>query len=102
LTWEEQTKKAVIKSIDTTTVVGWKMGRLLFQGEPLNEIVQTLERWYNVRIRFANPDLEHCRYYLNFDSNMPLKDLLEVLADVTNMNFSFDEQTVVISGKGCQ
>jgi len=102
LMWEGQTKKAVIKSIDTTTVVAWKLGRLQFQGQPLNEIVQTLERWYNVRIRFLNPDLGHCRYYLNFDSKMPLKDLLEVLADVTNMNFSFDKQTVVISGKGCQ
>jgi transmembrane sensor len=102
LTWQGLTKKAVIKSIDTTTVVAWKLGRLQFQGQPLSEIVQTLERWYNVHIRFANPDLGQCRYYLNFDSNMPLKDLLEVLSDVTKMDFSFDKQTVVVSGKGCQ
>jgi ferric-dicitrate binding protein FerR (iron transport regulator) len=102
LEWNWTTKKATIKTIDTTAVVAWKAGRLQFQGQPLGEIVQTLERWYGVHIRFANPDLEQCRYYLNFDGAMPLKDLLTLLSEVTNMHYAVDKQTVVISGKGCQ
>lgn len=102
LEWDRQAKRATTKPIDTTAVVAWKVGRLQFQGQPLSEIVQTLERWYGVRIRFANPSLHQCRYYMSFDSSMPLKDVLALLSEVTNTNYAFDKQTVVISGHGCQ
>jgi transmembrane sensor len=102
LEWDRQAKRATTKPIDTTAVVAWKAGLLQFQGQPLGEIMQTLERWYGVRIHFANPGLDQCRYYMSFDSAMPLKDVLILLTEVTNMNYAVDKQTVVISGKGCQ
>ena len=102
LEWEKSTGKSTIKPIDTTAVVAWKAGRLVFHGQPLNDIVQTLERWYGVHIHILNPSAGNCRYYMNFDSAMPLKDLLPLLSEVTKMDYSFDKQTIVISGKGCQ
>ena len=102
LEWEPSTEKTTINNIDTSAVVAWKAGRLVFQGQPLSEIAQTLERWYNIRIRFFNPGSGRCRYYLNFDSAMPLKELLALLSEVTKMQYSFDKQTVIISGKDCQ
>jgi transmembrane sensor len=102
LEWEKSTGKATIKPIDTTAVVAWKAGRLVFHGQPLNEIVQTLERWYGIHIRIDNASAGKCRYYMNFDSAMPLKDLLPLLSEVTKMDYSFDKRTIVISGNGCQ
>jgi transmembrane sensor len=100
--WDRLTKKAIIKVVDTSGVVAWKGGRLQFAGEPLSEVIGALERWYGVHIRLANPDLGNCRYYLNFDSGMPLKDLLALLAEVTKTEYSFHKDAIVISGKGCQ
>jgi transmembrane sensor len=100
--WERTTRKVTVTPADTTAVVAWKTGRLQFKGKPLNEIVKTLERWYGVRFRFADPDLGECRYYLNFDNAMPLKDLLALLAEITRMQFSADQQNIIISGQGCR
>ena len=102
LEWDRQAKTAITKPIDTAATVAWKAGRLQFQGQTLSEIVQTLERWYGVRMRFANPRLGQCRYYMSFDSAMPLKDVLVLISEITNMNFAFDQQTIIISGQGCQ
>ena len=100
--WDQSTKKGNIKSIDTTAVVAWKAGRLQFQGQPLSEIVQTLEHWYGVRFHFSNPSLGQCRYYMSFDNTLSLQDMLALLAEITNMEFTADKQTILISGKNCQ
>lgn len=100
--WDRSTKKVKTNPIDTTAVVAWKTGRLQFGGQPLSEIVQTLERWYGVRFRFADPGLGECRYYMGFDSHIPLKDLLALLAEITRLNFAVDKQTIIISGQRCQ
>jgi transmembrane sensor len=102
LQWDRSSKKASIKVVDTAAVVAWKGGRLRFEGEPLNEVINVLERWYGVHIRFASPDLGNCRYYLNFDNALPLKDLLALLAEVTKTEYSFHKDAIFISGKGCQ
>jgi transmembrane sensor len=102
LQWDRSTKKAVINVADTAAVVAWKAGRLQFRGEPLSKVIEALGRWYGVRILLANPGLSNCRYYLNFDSAMPLKDLLALLAEITKTKYSFTKDAIVISGKGCQ
>jgi transmembrane sensor len=99
--WDRSTKKVNIKSMDTSAVVAWKKGRLQFQGQPLLEIVQTLERWYGVRFRFANPGSGQCRYYLSFDNTMSLTNLLALLTEITRMDFVVEKQTIIISGKSC-
>jgi transmembrane sensor len=102
LEWDRQSRTAITKSIDTTAIVAWKAGRLQFQGQTLGEIMQALERWYGVRARFASPSLGQCRYYMSFDSAMPLKDILSLMMEITGMHLALDRQTIIISGKGCQ
>jgi transmembrane sensor len=102
LQWDRSTKKATINVADTAAIVAWKAGRLQFRGQPLNQVVEALERWYGVHIRLATPGLSNCRYYLNFDSAMPLKDLLALLAEITKTEYSFTKDAIIISGKGCQ
>jgi transmembrane sensor len=106
--WDRSFKKAITNPIDTTVVVAWKKGQLQFQGQPLLEIVQTLERWYGVRFQFANSGLAQCRYYMSFDNTTSLRDLLALLTEITRMDFVVDKhsivdkQTIIISGTGCQ
>ncbi|ANE52125.1 FecR family protein [Flavisolibacter tropicus] len=102
LEWDRQLRKAITKSIDTTAAVAWKAGRLQFQGQTLGEIMQALERWYGVPAHFTNSNLSQCRYYMSFDSAMPLKKVLDLMTEITDMHFALDKQTIIISGKGCQ
>jgi transmembrane sensor len=102
LKWDRQMKTMIIKPIDTAAIVAWKAGRLQFQGLTLGEITQSIERWYGVHILFASSGLSQCRYYMSFDNEMSLKEVLALMSEITNMNFALDKQTVIISGNGCQ
>ena len=101
LEWNRVTGKAVTQAIDTTAVVAWKAGQLQFQGQTLGAIMKSLERWYGVRIVFANPALSRCRYYMSFPNDLPLEQVLSLMAEITRMTYAFDRQTLVISGEGC-
>ena len=50
---------------------GWKDGKLLFHDEPFADIVNRLERWYNVDILLTDPSLGDYNLYATFiDENI--------------------------------
>tara|TARA_R110002050_G_scaffold223682_3_gene359580 strand:+ start:222 stop:1328 length:1107 start_codon:yes stop_codon:yes gene_type:complete len=64
-----QIKASEVEKMDAFT--GWKDGKLLFQNEPFADIVNRLERWYNVDIQLSDPSLGDYNLYATFiDENI--------------------------------
>lgn len=104
LQFNRQNNIAKTLAIDTNSVQAWRRGELRFQGESLAEIATAFENWYGIRIIFTNPGMRDCRYYMSFDNTLSLKKLLPTMAEITEMEYVFDETKgiVTLSGKGCQ
>jgi len=102
--FEKQNKTSTTIIVDTTLVTAWKKGRLQFEGESFADIALSLERWYGIKIRFNNPTMRHCRYYMNFDNSDPLEKILSSMAELTGMNYSIDKlsNTITLSGNWCR
>ncbi|KOH45421.1 FecR family protein [Sunxiuqinia dokdonensis] len=65
----KQIKASEVEKMDAFT--GWKDGKLLFQNEPFSDIVNRLERWYNVDIQLSDPSLGDYNLYATFiDENI--------------------------------
>jgi transmembrane sensor len=101
LVWDSTGQKATLNKADTAAVAAWREGRLQFSGQPLGEVVHTLERWYGRPIVLGTPGIEHCRYYMSFDSRQPLDTTLSLLSQITDMQYRNENQTIVITGKPC-
>lgn len=104
LQYDRETHRSKIVPIDTVSLLAWKMGKWQFQGQTLGEIARTLETWYNVKFIFTNPTMESCRYYMSFENTISLEKLLPAMAEITQMQYSFEKnsQTVTLSGPGCR
>jgi len=104
LQWDNQRNQSQTVSADTSQVLGWQQGKLLFQGKTMEEITASLGRWYNVRFIFKEPTMRRCRYYLNFENSVPLKEILTSISALNGMSFTIDTKNniVTLSGKGCQ
>lgn len=50
-------KNNSLKMVDTEFYKSWTEGRIVFKEERLADIILRLERWYNVDIQFANPQI---------------------------------------------
>lgn len=96
-------KQVEINQVDTIQYVAWKNGDLYFESERFEEVIRDLERWYGVTIKVSDPSLLECRYTAHFENKLPLKDVLELLCHVNNLEYKYDPagKWVNISGKGC-
>ncbi len=79
----------------------WKTQKLNFDDEKLAQVINTLERYFDVEIEAANPALLVCPYTSSFEQP-DLESILTVIG--TTIGFEFTktkEGQYVLSGKGC-
>ncbi len=104
LIFDKKRLSAQVTFFDTVSTAAWRQGKLLFDDQPLYEIANTLERWYGIKIRFNNPAMKECRYYMSFDNTLPLDMLLSRVNEITEAKFTLDKNMniVTVTGDACK
>ncbi|MCC8154257.1 MAG: FecR domain-containing protein [Tannerellaceae bacterium] len=89
---EQLTYHRVSSDIEITTVqpeesYSWITGQLIFSGSSLNEIIQTLERQFNISIQ-NNTDIPASKIYtVKFIKNETPGEILDVLMDIAGFRY---------------
>ena len=74
-----------LREVDTTAYTSWRKGRFVFVRQPMESIMQTLARWYNIRVIFLDEAARrvsitgNVRRYATFEM---VTDMLEMTGDV--------------------
>ena len=89
--------RAILGSVNAADVKEWKNGRLVFNHSTLKELTHVLERWYNVKIKFANPAKEQLHITITLTANVPLKQIMEVLATTGRFSYVYNEKAITIN-----
>lgn len=78
-----------IKTSDmpATDVGAWREGLLIFKNARFESIALTLERRYNVRIRFDGQKTSNVLLSARFGRDATIKDILRMLCDIYGFNF---------------
>jgi transmembrane sensor len=71
-----------------------------FENASLKEIVTQLEKAYNVKVILEDKRLENCTMSSAFE-NKPIQYVFEVISVTLNVQCRFENDTVYISGAGC-
>lgn len=72
-------------------IVAWKDKRLVFKKESLRNIVNAINRFYDVDIIVANKNLEGKLFTASFKKEIELTEILEFLS--ISGNFSYEKET---------
>ena len=71
--------------------ISWKDGVLIFQNDPINDIVKKLSRWYNVDIQLKDKELSKYTYTATFvDETLP--QILDLLAIATPIKYTISSR----------
>jgi len=73
--YKKAQKELVIKNIDTKEYTDWKQGSLIFRDTPMREVIQRLERKFNIDIEVKNQEV----YKSIFNARFADEDLNEIL-----------------------
>ncbi|WP_073059107.1 FecR family protein [Fodinibius roseus] len=78
---------------DMEEFTGWAEGKLVFRETPFPEVVQRLERWFNIECITEDPQLKERTLTATY-SNMPLDEVLEVLSVSVRASYEREKRTV--------
>lgn len=77
---KENRKLKISKVEDMERYTGWKEGKLLFKSDRFVDIIQKLERWYNVDIKLSEVSLgDYTLHATFFDES--IEQILEIFAE---------------------
>ena len=82
-------------TVHTEKYIAWKNNELRLDNLTIEEIAQTLERWYNVDIKISRAALSKERYTGNFH-NPSLKQVLESMSFAVKFQYKQEAQTFTI------
>jgi ferric-dicitrate binding protein FerR (iron transport regulator) len=78
----------------------YKTGQLVFTNEPLRDVVQAINGFYNADVRLANAKLGNCRLTTRFDKTS-FDAVLAVTAETLGLQIHHEGQVVILDGIGC-
>jgi transmembrane sensor len=91
-----------VKEISTQTInddryFSWREGKLVFNGEPMGEVVKKLSRWFNVDIQIKDTELLELEYTATF-VHETLPQVMELLALMSPVNYSISNRQEISPG----
>jgi transmembrane sensor len=88
------------KQVISADAAAWKEGNLIFKNTELSEVINVLERRYNIDIALDSTML-NCPVTVDFN-NQPIKQIMQILPHLVEGKLSESKGIYRLSGAGCQ
>jgi transmembrane sensor len=79
----------------------WASMDMQFDEMPFFELADRMERRYDVKIIFVNPNLRNCLITGRFDGTESLEKVLKTLSQTMGTNYTIKDNVITIDGAGC-
>lgn len=86
--------KIPIKDIDKQ--IAWKNGHFVFDNKPLDKIMKTLSRWYDITFEFKDPSKQNIAFSGVLDRDENIDDLLNNFQKTGEVFFTIIDRKIII------
>lgn len=95
-TYKKADQTIQIDSLDASHIENWRNGTIIFDKVSLNEIVKELRRLYNIPIRIEDNNLKQIVYYSDFQENVSVEKVLEILSSGNKFKYEVKPELIRI------
>jgi len=88
-----------LKNLDVN-FLSWKTGQLLFDDSPLDHLIFSLERHYNIEIEVEHEGTLNCRFSGDFQET-EIENAIKVITRAIGTSYTIKEGQYLIEGLGC-
>jgi ferric-dicitrate binding protein FerR (iron transport regulator) len=85
-----------VKEVDIKNYTAWRYGRLIYDNEPLDNILMELSRWYDFELFYENEGAKKIPFSCNLKRYDNLSELLTILEKTYKVKFTINEESVVV------
>lgn len=83
--------------VDVEDVVAWKNGYFMFNNESLENIMNSLARWYDVDIEFKDENIKDDPFWGKVSRFSKVADVLKVLERTGEVHFRIEGRKIIVS-----
>jgi ferric-dicitrate binding protein FerR (iron transport regulator) len=93
----KQSGEISVEDYAVSNTIQWTNGNLIFDGEPLKDIIKDLERSYNVKITIADKKLLTVRFYGDFvRQEQSLNEVLDALSATGKIHYKSEGKNITL------
>ncbi len=81
--------------------LAWQTKKLEFKNASMTDVVQTIEKLFDLKITVTNPAIRNCRITSSFKFRN-LEDVLTIIETTTNTRFRKVNNQINVEGNGCK
>ena len=85
--YERANNKLSLHHVDTDKYTSWIEGRLVFRDDTMDEVIRKLDRWFNVKIKIANPEIKTYVYTGTF-RHETITQILDLLKKTSPIEYT--------------
>ncbi len=93
--YNKQENHFKMKEVDSQHYFAWTTGTIRFNNDPLEEVVETLERWYNVKILLDKHIKKSMRIQGSY-TDKKLYTILDGLGYIYNLDCNYTDDNIIV------
>lgn len=82
--------------VDTYLYSAWKDGRIVFRDIRLEDLFNTLARWYDLQVFYLNPEVKDIRFTGDIDKTDRFENILSIMEQNERVKFTVNARTISI------
>ena len=94
--YSKATMNITTRKVDVRLYSAWKEGLFVFENKPLEEIMTTLSRWYNVNVFYANQALKTYHFTGDLERYGDFKKTLGMIEKATSIRFKINGNNITV------
>ncbi|HYH57021.1 MAG TPA: FecR domain-containing protein, partial [Anseongella sp.] len=102
ITYDINTGRANTRKVNAAALIAWHDGELVFDNTTFDRAAEIIEKWYGVEVQFMNDGLKACEFTARFRMEDDLDQVLTVICGLNQADYSYQDVTVSINGRGCK
>lgn len=85
--------------VDPSLYTGWVSGKIFFKDERLEDIMNTLSRWYDLSVFYSEPGIKELRFGCNVSRNREITPFLRLLEKTEKVRVEIKGKTITFKYK---
>lgn len=93
---DTESGKTTLAEVDTKQYTAWIDGRFIFRDMPLEAIMRQLERWYDFRITYVQPEIRSDKFRGVIQRDTRIEDVFKAIELTMDVRFTIDGKQVTV------
>ncbi len=85
-----------IQQVDVNLYTSWNTGNFLFDGCTLQDLMEVISHWYNMKVEFSSEEMKELRFTGSIDKYEPMGQTLNAIENITGLKITAKEGIINI------